>query len=290
VNALIVFPNRAATGTLSGGSFVPTLPLANLKSRLLSKVARTTDLALASTRWDIDQQGDFPVKVYALSWAAEASKPTLASRIRLRGSNDPTFATSLYDTGQLEIWPVMFGDDATEYEDEGPWWTGRPTTADRAGLPLNFIHVLPQTVNAQYWRPEIDDVDNAAGYLEFGYQFLAPGWLLGRNIAYGSQLRWEDPSIVTTSRGGADWIDVRPKYRVFRCSIPLLGLDEAYQRGLEMMRRQGISEPVLLIPDPEDTTNMIYRAFVGRLRVLGTLTHSFHKRATLDVEVKEIIA
>ena len=90
--------------------------------------------------------------------------------------------------------------------------------------------------------------------------------------------------------GGADWIDVRPKYRVFRCTIPLLGLDEAFQRGLEMMRRQGISEPVLLIPDPEDTTNMIYRAFVGRLRVLGTLTHSFHKRATLDVEVKELIA
>jgi hypothetical protein len=114
--------------------------------------------------------------------------------------------------------------------------------------------------------------------------------LLGRNIAYGNQLRWEDPSVVSTSRGGADWIDLRPKYRVFRCTIPLLGLDEAFQRGLEMMRRQGISEPVLVIPDPEDTVNTIYRAFVGRLRVLGSLSNAFHRRATLDVEVKELIA
>jgi hypothetical protein len=38
------------------------------------------------------------------------------------------------------------------------------------------------------------------------------------------------------------------------------------------MRRQGISEPVLLIPDPEDTTNMIYCAFVGRPHASSSAT------------------
>jgi hypothetical protein len=120
VNALLVFPNRAATATLSGGSFLPALPLDHLKVRLISKVARTTDVSLPSTQWQGDQGGDFPNRVFALSWPATASKPTLAATARLRLSNDPAFATSIYDTGPVEIWPVMFADDTTEYEDEGP--------------------------------------------------------------------------------------------------------------------------------------------------------------------------
>lgn len=289
-NALIVFPNRAATATLSGGSFQPTLPLDNLKDRLQSKVARTTDLLLGSTQWQGDQGGDFPVKVFALSWPATVSKPTLQATARLRLSNDPGFATSLYDSTPVEVWPIMYTDETTEWEDEGPWWTGRPNTADRAGLPLNFIHIVPSTINAQHWKLEIDDQGNPAGFLECGYQFFAPGWLLGRNFAYGNGLQWVDPSVVSRSRGGAVWIDVKPKYRMFRCQIPLMSLDEAFQKGLEMVRRQGVSEPVLVIPNPDDTVNMIYRAFVGRLRVLGEVTNTFHKRASLNVEIEELIA
>ena len=48
-------PNRADAGTLSGGSWEATLPLTNLQTRWLSDVARSTDAALASTKFVCDQ-------------------------------------------------------------------------------------------------------------------------------------------------------------------------------------------------------------------------------------------
>lgn len=48
-------PNYGDEATLSGGDWEPTLPIDNVKSRILKKVARSTDAATASTQWE----GDF---------------------------------------------------------------------------------------------------------------------------------------------------------------------------------------------------------------------------------------
>lgn len=57
-NVFFAFPNFADvdfyTPKIGGGSWLPSLPLSNLQDRLLSKVARSTDLELTSTRFHVD--------------------------------------------------------------------------------------------------------------------------------------------------------------------------------------------------------------------------------------------
>lgn len=51
---MIGFPNRADQAVLSGGAWVPTLPLHFLQTRGIGEVARTTNTALGSTQFMID--------------------------------------------------------------------------------------------------------------------------------------------------------------------------------------------------------------------------------------------
>ena len=51
---LIAYGNRCDEGTLSGGTWLSTLPLANLQNRLIAKVARSSGTTTAATQFDIN--------------------------------------------------------------------------------------------------------------------------------------------------------------------------------------------------------------------------------------------
>jgi hypothetical protein len=51
---IIGYGNRCDEATLAGGSWMTTLPLANLQNRLIAKVARSNGTTKAATQFDID--------------------------------------------------------------------------------------------------------------------------------------------------------------------------------------------------------------------------------------------
>ena len=53
-NCFLGYPNKADVATLSGGSWSGSMPLNNLKDRQIGLKARSTDDALASTRFEAD--------------------------------------------------------------------------------------------------------------------------------------------------------------------------------------------------------------------------------------------
>lgn len=53
-NITLAWNNRTDSGTLSGGSWLTTLPLTNLQNRQVQKVARSTNAATSSTQFQID--------------------------------------------------------------------------------------------------------------------------------------------------------------------------------------------------------------------------------------------
>lgn len=53
MSVLIAYPNRTDLATLSNGSWQPLLPLVNLQNRIISKVARTIDVNVTSTKFDV---------------------------------------------------------------------------------------------------------------------------------------------------------------------------------------------------------------------------------------------
>jgi hypothetical protein len=87
---ILGFPNRIDACTLSGGSWVAGLPLDNLKNRVIGKVARSTDDALASTKFDIDMSSAKIVNALAVI----NHNLSLAAQFRIRATNEST-ATNL---------------------------------------------------------------------------------------------------------------------------------------------------------------------------------------------------
>ena len=88
------YPNHADVATLSGGSWEASLPLANLQHRLLSRVARSTDAALASTQFDADLGSTGrAVRIAALP-CKDGGRLTRAARWRVRASTLSDFGAS----------------------------------------------------------------------------------------------------------------------------------------------------------------------------------------------------
>lgn len=97
---LIGFPNKVDEATLSGGSFVPTLPLNNLKNRLLGRVARTTNTDLASTKFTLAHTTPQLVRIAALV----NHNMSLDAQWRIRCSEETTATNLLLHTEEIAAW------------------------------------------------------------------------------------------------------------------------------------------------------------------------------------------
>lgn len=66
-NIILSYPNRVDGSTITGGNWLPALPAQNLANRELWKVARSTDAALASTKFSVDLGADRLLRCFALA-------------------------------------------------------------------------------------------------------------------------------------------------------------------------------------------------------------------------------
>ncbi|MBI2313589.1 MAG: hypothetical protein HYU77_13900 [Betaproteobacteria bacterium] len=285
-NMILAFPNRGDEATLSGGSWQSALPLVNFQDRLLSKKARSVDLALASTKFDCALTKSRPVRLLALV----AHNLSIDAQYRVRGADVSDFSVLLYDSGWLDVWPAIYPTESLDWEEDN-WWEGKLLAEDRAGYTSALIHLLPAATRARYWRVEFDDLvpANPDGYVEAGRLFLAGQWQPAVNHSWGASLGYEDPTEIESSLGGQEYFDARTKFRVYRCTLRFLDHDEGHARALEAPRRLGISGEAFVVPDPNDTTHMIRRAFLCRLRQLSALEYPYFDNTTMGFELKEIV-
>ena len=90
-NLLIGTLNRIDSTTLAGGSWQSTLPLANIKDRRLSKLARTSTAATADTQFTMDMGQARSVGAMALV----AHNLSVNAKVRLTGADSSTAFTNL---------------------------------------------------------------------------------------------------------------------------------------------------------------------------------------------------
>lgn len=284
-NVFLAWQNRTDEGTLSGGSWRASLPLLNLQSRQVQKVARTADTALASTQFVIDLGQSRSIGVLALV----VHNISVAGKVRIRASDSPGFASVYYDSGWVSVWPAgMIPQSLLEWEDDN-FWLGTLSQQARAGYQSPFINILPSAVNMRYWKVEIDDTANPDGYVHIGRLFMAQGWRPGINYAYGAELGYEDPTPVDTSLSGAEFFDIRSRFRVFSFELQYISDSDAYSYALDIQRIAGISGEVLLIPDSDDVARMPVRSYVGRLRQLNSVSQQQLTAHSARFEIKELL-
>ncbi|HBL27521.1 MAG TPA: hypothetical protein DD490_11855 [Acidobacteria bacterium] len=277
-------PNRADEATLTAGSAVATLPVAHLQDRQIVKPWRTATTQPASTWVQADFGQPQTIGVVALI----RHNFSQGSRWRLRLGDDPSFAVVAHDSGWVEVWPQI--------EEFGalPWgvfqWGGLVPQEVAAQITLSAHYLLPVPVVAQHLRLDIDDAGNPAGYLQAGRLVAGPAYRPSRDLLYGWSIGFEDPSVVSKSRGGQTWIDVQERFRVLRFTLANLNETEAFVNVFDYLhRRKGIAGDVLVIPRADRPDQFHNQAIYGRLRTLEPLTHPYWESFETNFEVEELL-
>ena len=268
MTALLAFPNRADEAALTGGLWSSALPRSNLQTRTIKEVARTSDATEASTQFLIDMGKARGVRVLALV----DHNCTLDATYRVRGYTDGALTDLAYDSGVQPVFPDVYTESVMDWDD-GTMWDLGPSTDYLNGLTATLIHILSERSVAQYWLVTLADAANDAGYLQFGRLFIGDGFSPAINMAYGASLQYESRDEIDETYSGAEYFRRRPSPRVARFELGGLTEDEAMSQAFDAQRILGTSGEVLFMYSTTDTTQLLRRSFLGRMRTLSaTLT------------------
>jgi hypothetical protein len=242
------------TPSVSGGSWLPALPAANVMDRRLSKVARSTNAVETSSTFDVDLGVARPVRVLALVLPNISASGTA----RIRGSNSAgSFGSPVYDTGTITVYP------------------SGATVETMGGIKPTLVSVAGSNQSARYWRVEVTDTGNADGYIDVARLVIAGGWQPSVNAAYGAELGLETDTDRQVTDGGSAIYDERPSRRTAEFEIRYLSDSEALSNGFDLQRLAGTSQQVFFVSDPADTTHMHRRAFLSTIRALSPVRYAY---------------
>ena len=248
-NALIGYRNRIDAAVLSSGSWSASLPLANLQSTIIGKVARSSSPLNSATKFDMDLGAARAIRIVGLA----GHNLSLAANYRIRGATDAGFASVVSDSGWLAAWPSGFDPEAV------------------AEFSWTLSYSLSVSVSARYWRIEIDDTTNSAGYVEIGRAFIGDAWQPTTNMSVGASIGWEETTAIQTALSGAEYFSHVPVFRVARFSTTNMPEAQALGMASEIQRISGVSGEVFFMWDPDDTAYAPQLGFLGRLRTLSAI-------------------
>ncbi len=281
-NLVLSYINRADAGTLSGGSWQASLPLANLQQSRLSKVARSTNALASSTKFDVDL-GATTVVVRMIG--VMGHNLTQDATYRLTGGDSPGAAQ--YDSGWQQVWPAVYGLWDREFEDPD-WWSGKISAAEAAAYPIKALLDLGLNYVYRYWRVEFSDTANPAGYVELSRLWFGPAWQPTINYSWGAALGWQSRDRAIETRSGARISERMKARRVFRLSLHELSDQEAFGRALPMNLMIGTEGEIVVMPDPADVGNYHRRNVFGRVPSWGDgVADAAYGKQVLNLTVEE---
>lgn len=242
-------------GTYSQGGWVGGLPLTNLVDADVKRVARSTGVTTAETRFRVDLGTAEPV--YISDFVLLGHNASIFATVRFVVTDDATDANPAarsLDTGALQIW------EPTVLPGARPWglwpWGGVDPSVYPSGTA--FFHRSGQAGLGRYLWCYITDTANTAGYVEIGRFIAGAAWSPQVNASYGASIRWVDPSEAKRTRGGRRIVTARPRFRQFELTLGRLSQDEAFGVAFEIDRQLGKGGNFYLVMDPEEPGGFRY--------------------------------
>lgn len=273
-NVLFCYPDRLLGSStfpsvLSGGSWNASFPLANLKNKTLSKVARSTNALAASTTWDTDLGTPRNLRLLGLL----NSNLSTAATVRWRIYTDSGYTQLVHDTGALPV----------------PWAALDAETL--VGWRPDFWHALATDQTGRYVRTEIVDTGNAAGYVEFGRAPMMSAWQPQQNIAMGPTFQY-DHSDTTIDKvpGGSSYATRRPPRRIQTVALKGITPAEAHQAILEMQRTLGRDGELFFVYDPAEPDFYVrQKSYLCTMRETTPLEYPYFDRYTAGFTLEEVL-
>lgn len=273
-NALIAWDNAAVDSLQifndGYGTYDPSIE--NLKQQSLALKWVTPGLAANFTRFTCGfatVAGQPTIKLIALC----SHNLSLAATVRIRASTVSNFASLAYDSGTLNAYP------------------GAVTEADRRGMRWNYWHLLSTPTAAAYWRIDISDASNSAGFVSVGRLLACTGaWQPSVNMLAGAALGWESNAEVQKALNGAEWFTEAEGARVARFKLHPMPRAEVLVNAFDLNRAAaGNKREALFVYDPADTQHLVRRSFMGRLRNLSPLEEPQPLALQGAYEIKELL-
>lgn len=281
----ILAVDRIKDSTLSGGSWVSTLPLSNFANQQPKKLARSTNAAAASTVFVADMGRVVPISMLALI----NHNLSVNSLVRFRLSESPGLASPAIDVTVAGLATnVVWGSQ--------PWgaypWTGVDSSQIPPGGWVTF-YKHATTPFGRYVGVDITDTSNPDGYVQAGVFMAGQAFVPDVNMAYGAQLVFVDPSTQSRTVGGQKYSDVKPRYRTFSAALEVLDQSEAMGSVWDLQRLLGISGGLLLVYDPDDGASVLLRRTIyGTLSSLSpivTARAGADKIYSTQIQIEELI-
>ena len=180
-----------------------------------------------------------------------------------------------YDSGLVDAWPAEY--------------IAGTTAEQRAGMVGNARIKPPAVQTYRYWRADMADESNPAGYLQLGRVFLGTGWTPAYNMGYGAGVGYEPRSSSVETDSGAEYFNARPNPRAVAVALEYMSEAEAMDGIFEMQRQLGTTDEVWFEWDADDRLQMPRRSFLARMKTLDKLRMPYYHAMQCALELKELL-
>lgn len=282
------------TSVVSGGGWLPELPLSNIKTDDLEEVARSASLDPADTQFVIDT-GAVP-NVGMIVLKVPNASPNL--QYRIRSFSDVGLTQMAFDSTLLQIesgTSVDWSDSSTWLAWEDPnFWTGI-VPSEYGDLPLYIVSTIPAVDSAKgqnrYWLTELFDETNSDGHLDVASEMLLRIFRPEYNYAPDSNL-FQPKFLKDTeeSKGGRRTHNEIAIRRVSRFNWPMISEEEAFGQFARIGLLSRDSRPVFLLPEETDTGDRLrLRAFPATLNESPPIAQLNVALGSTSIDAEEVL-
>ncbi len=264
MSIVLATPKLSDAATLSTtGTVASSLPLTNLQAMQPEACCRFTSLSGMEITADLGAAA--AIDTVWLGYTNATSAATW--RVRAASSQAGLTSSPGYDSGSVSVWPASGLDD----------W-------DKVGGLL----WLSAAQTYRWWRIDIADAANPAGYFDIGRLYLADAWNAG-GIMFGWSIGFLDDSPVERARGGQMHPSERPRRR--EAAFTLRGKSEAdmYANAFALDQLRGRSKDVLAVRNPTQTTFLQHQTIYGLMTALRPIVNTTYNVFRKQYRIEELI-
>lgn len=190
--------------------------------------------------------------------------------IRVRGFSDAGYTTVVTDTGTVNAWPVGF------------------TAQNVSDYPKNWTFCFPAAIPAQYWKVEIIDTGNAAGYVEIGRCWFGNATFTpATGVSYGMTNGYTSRDVIEESLGGVSWGEKRVPRRALVAKFDVLTTAEKRQAIMLQKVLTETSEAFWISNALASADDMLLEAFPCFLSKPSALTYPYYNNYELPISIIE---
>ena len=283
--------NRIDACALSStATWAATLPLANIKTPVLGRVARTTGAAAFTITADFGGLAARNIGVVAIAGH---------NLSRLAAVQVQTYqgVTLVDDSAALSPWPYLASDDP-HFQSHA--FSAAIVDDERiAGMMPTLVYFLPSNSVADKVVITITDTGNAAGYVEIGRVFIGQQWLPALNVEYGdASYALLDFSAIQTTQRHVKFFDRMRPIRTATAALKDLTEGEAFGGLYAAQRSAGLTGEVVWAADKPTylaiggvkavDSNWFAKAFLGNFTALDALSQPYLASRSGSINIEEV--